>query len=128
MSAYSDEYIRKLIDENRELCEKVEYLKSILYPSADSEFSTAARTKLGLTRTQSRLLELLFKRNIVSVSMLDNVLPLNRSQGYKSEASRMHLSLTSRKMKKFGISIMNIKGIGYTIDDDDKKKIAQIIR
>ena len=119
-----------LIDQNAEidrLKEEIHQLRKDL-SEVDIGFSRF------LPRQQAGLLTALCRREVATFDYLDH---FTEESGYHNRYSgEMHQTLRTRvtmwkmrkTLRKYGIEINVLRGIGYSIDDENKQKLTELMK
>jgi DNA-binding response OmpR family regulator len=87
-----------------------------------------------LSRQQAALLSGICKRDIATLAYLDNI--TEEHGKYDRYSGEMHQTLRTKvavwklrnKLKPHGIEIQVVRGVGYSIDGENRKKLIELMR
>jgi len=87
-----------------------------------------------LSKQQAGLLTGICKRDVATFAYLDNI--TEEHGKYNRYSGEMHQTLRTKmamwkmrnKLRPHGITINVVRGVGYSIDDKNKKKLTELMR
>jgi hypothetical protein len=87
-----------------------------------------------LSKQQAGLLTGICKRDVATFAYLDNI--TEEHGKYDRYGGEMHQTLRTKvavwkmrnKLRPHGITINVVRGVGYAIDDDNKKKLMELMK
>jgi len=126
MNAYMKE-IAALRDRVAYLESETEYLRDILRPKVNP-----FADKLGFSPQQAVFAYALFRCDIATYDYLDEVAEAYchaiRAEDDKRISIRVKVAMfkVRHKLRQHGIEVLNIRGVGYKINPQDKPKMLQL--
>lgn len=87
-----------------------------------------------LSRQQAGLLTGICRRNVATFAYLDNI--TEEHGKYNRYSGEMHQTLRTKvavwkmrnKLRPHGIEINVVRGVGYSIDDENKQKLTELMK
>ena len=114
------ERLEILEEENRQLRDDIGFLDTV---------PDMARLKmLGLSLTGFRLLSLLSKRKMVLKStVIQSLWPSGDEPETAMSVMSVQLHRIRKCLREYGIEIENVRGVGWSVNDEGRKKAAEIV-
>jgi len=109
------------------LLDRIDELERIL--GVDEELTFRIMRSTGCSRTESKFVGMLFKRQMVTRECLFVVIYGDRSEDDvpESEILRTHVCKARQVLKQYGITIDTVWGAGYAMSTQNKKLLQELL-
>lgn len=108
--------------------EKVEMLQEENRILKGEDFSLELSMLFGLTKSEAQMLQILLRRGVVSREGMLTLLYSFRVDVPGVKVVDVFLCKLRAKLSKHSITIKTVWGQGYSLDDEDKTKINQLLK